>query len=163
MIAGFGTHSKSACMYLSNKKGSKDKVTGRNRRGRATSTAKPVKPAKRGMSNIPPKEGTGKGSPNDKKSTVKSPTRVKKSVTGTSAPKATNKGRVSPSKAPSKGKNPYRKPEGSERKDKSYKAVQELRGMIKGSKARQNAQMPKKPVKKKISRNEMNRRRRQGR
>lgn len=26
-----------------------------------------VKPAKRGMSNIPPKEGTGKGSPNDKK------------------------------------------------------------------------------------------------
>ena len=42
-------------------------VTSRNRRGRPTSYAKPVKPAKRGMSNIPPKEGTGKGSPNDKK------------------------------------------------------------------------------------------------
>ncbi len=45
----------------------KRKVTSRNRRGRPTSFAKPVKPAKRGMSNIPPQEGTGKGSPNDKK------------------------------------------------------------------------------------------------
>mgnify|MGYP001177410295 CR=1 FL=1 len=42
-------------------------VTSRNRRGRPTSYAKPVKPARRGMSNIPPKEGTGKGSPTDKK------------------------------------------------------------------------------------------------
>ena len=45
----------------------KREVTSRNRRGRPTSYAKPVKPAKRGMSNIPPQEGTGRGSPNDKK------------------------------------------------------------------------------------------------
>ncbi len=45
----------------------KREVTSRNRRGRPTSFAKPAKPAKRGMSNIPPKEGTGKGSPTDKK------------------------------------------------------------------------------------------------
>ena len=142
----------------------KPKVTKRNRRGRPVAYAAPVKPARRGMSNIPPGEGTGKGSPNDKKKpTVKKPTRVTKKVSGTSASKGTNKGRVAPSKPAKKGKNAYRAPQGSERKDKSYKAVQELRGMIKGSKARQNAQMPKKPVKKKISRNELNRRRRQGR
>ena len=45
----------------------KREVTSRNRRGRPTSYAKPVKPARRGMSNIPPQEGTGRGSPNDKK------------------------------------------------------------------------------------------------
>lgn len=45
----------------------KREVTSRNRRGRPTSYAKPVKPAKRGMSNIPPQEGTGRGSPNNRK------------------------------------------------------------------------------------------------
>lgn len=45
----------------------KREVASRNRRGRPTSYKAPVKPAKRGMSNIPPKEGTGKGSPNDRK------------------------------------------------------------------------------------------------
>ncbi len=45
----------------------KREVTSRNRRGRPTSYAKPVQPARRGMSNIPPQEGTGRGSPNDKK------------------------------------------------------------------------------------------------
>jgi len=70
------------------KKGPKAKVTGRNRRGRATSTTKPVKPAKRGMSNIPPKEGTGKGSPTDKKK-----------VSKVSAPKPKSKAPVKASKA----------------------------------------------------------------
>ncbi len=45
----------------------KREVTSRNRRGRPTSYAQPVAPARRGMSNIPPQEGTGRGSPNDKK------------------------------------------------------------------------------------------------
>jgi len=49
----------------------KRQVTSRNRRGRPTSYAAPVKPAKRGLSNIPPKEGTGKGSPTDKKKVSK--------------------------------------------------------------------------------------------
>lgn len=55
-----------------------------NRRGRVIGSNKPsVKPARRGMSNIPPGEGTGKGSPNDKKpastpSTTKSSTRSTK-------------------------------------------------------------------------------------
>ena len=65
---------------------------------------------------------------------------------------------------PTSGKNPYRLPQGDERKDRMSKAVKELRAMQKQSKARQNAQMPKKPAKKKsMSRNERNRRRRQGR
>ena len=42
----------------------------RNRRGRVVGY-KPVKPARRGMSNIPAKEGTGQGSPNDKPKTTK--------------------------------------------------------------------------------------------
>jgi len=55
-----------------------------NRRGRVIGSNKPsVKPARRGMSNIPPGEGTGKGSPNDKKpastpSTTKASTRSTK-------------------------------------------------------------------------------------
>ena len=127
------------------------------------------KPARRGMSNIPAGEGTGKGSPNDKK---KSPTSPKKSSVGTSTPKAGKAPVVAASRTrrnnttdvPSNSKkNPYRMPEGDEREDKSFKAVEDLKGMVKESKARQNAQMPKKPKKKTISRNEMNKRRRQGR
>ncbi len=55
-----------------------------NRRGRVIGSNNPsVNPARRGMSNIPPGEGTGKGSPNDKKpastpSTTKSSTRSTK-------------------------------------------------------------------------------------
>lgn len=58
----------------------KREVASRNRRGRPTSFAKPVKPAKRGVSNIPPKEGTGRKSPNDKKP-------VRQNVTPTTQPK----------------------------------------------------------------------------
>ena len=70
-----------AVLNLTVKKEDKPKrqVTSRNRRGRPTSYADP-KPAKRGVSNIPPKEGTGKGSPT-----------VKKKVTKVSAPKASSK------------------------------------------------------------------------
>lgn len=55
-----------------------------NRRGRVTSKPSP-KPAKRGMSNIPAKEGTGKGSPNDKPKNNSAP---KGSAPKGSAPKA---------------------------------------------------------------------------
>ena len=150
--------------------------------GRATFNEK-----KKRMANIPAKEGTGEGSPNDKKPQVKvakqaSQTSNRTPITRPAASKPQSKPPVKaskPSSAPSKPaapkrsntdvpsnakSNPYRMPQGDERKDKSYKAVQELKGMIKASKARQNAQMPKKPAaKKKISRNESNLRRRQGR
>ena len=51
---------------------SRPTVTGPNRTqrrtgGRPGNRTQPVQPARRGMSNIPPQEGTGRGSPNDKK------------------------------------------------------------------------------------------------
>lgn len=73
----------------------------RNRRGRVVGY-KPVKPARRGMSNIPPKEGTGKGSPNDKPKT-----------TTTSKPKPTTKPSTKPtttSTKPTGGKGSGTKP-----------------------------------------------------
>ena len=74
-------------------KGKPKKTTGTktNRRGRSTSKPS-TKPAKRGMSNIPAKEGTGKGSPNDKpKVTAKKAPKAapKASAPKTSAPKKT--------------------------------------------------------------------------
>ena len=71
----------------------KREVTSRNRRGRPTSFAKPVKPAKRGMSNIPPGEGTGKGSPNDRPK-----------VKAQAKPKATTKPAAKPPKKDPKPK-----------------------------------------------------------
>ena len=73
-------------------KGKPKKTTGgtSNRRGRSASKPSP-KPTKRGMSNIPAKEGTGKGSPNDKpKVTAKKPPKAapKASAPKASAPKA---------------------------------------------------------------------------
>ena len=109
------------------------------------------------MSNIPPKEGTGKGSPTDKKKVSKVSAPKAKSKAPVSAPK----GRTAAPK--SSGKNPYRAPQGAERKDRMSKVVKELKAMSLRSKERQNAQMPKKKVEKKLSRNEQNRRRRQGR
>lgn len=140
----------------------------------STAKSKPSstsKPKKRGMSNIPPAEGLV-NNPNYGKKASKSPTKASKPSKGVSTPKAKSKPSVAPSRAvsstakpkASSGKNAYRAPQGAERKDKASKAVKELRGMIKASKARQNAQMPKKPAaKQKLSRNEQNRRRRQGR
>ena len=70
------------------------KVTSRkktNRRGRVVGSKKSsVKPARRGMSNIPPGEGTGKGSPNDKK-----PASTTKPSTRSSKPKVKKKSSVS--------------------------------------------------------------------
>lgn len=135
-------------------------------KGRATKKGTSTK--KRGLSSIPPSEGTGGKAETTLKYGAGKP---KKSTSKASAPKPKSKAPVAASrpvsggsKPKSTGKNPYRAPQGAERKDKSSKAVQELRGMIKASKARQNAQMPKKPAKKKtMSRNERNLRRRQGR
>ena len=127
--------------------------------GRKTFNEKP----KRGLSNIPPSEGTGKGSPNDKKPAprVSSPKTTKTArVTAPVVRKSVSKKGDNPSNSKS---NPYRMPQGAERKDRMSKVVKELKAMQKASKARQNAQMPKKKVEKKLSRNEQNRRRRQGR
>jgi hypothetical protein len=111
----------------------------RNRRGRVVGY-KPVKPARRGMSNIPPKEGTGKGSPNDKKTT--------KPTSGGSGTKTT-KPQVKPGSGGAKDvpsnskKNPYRMPQGSERKDRMSRVVRELQEMQRRSKKRQGKKMSK--------------------
>lgn len=113
----------------------------------------------------------GAAEANKAKSSVKSSVSPKKTSKGVNTPKAKSKAPVAASKPRSaapkpkatSGKNPYRVPQGAERKDKSYKAVQELKAMRQRSKERQNAQMPKKPaVKKKLSKNEQNLRRRRG-
>ena len=111
----------------------------RNRRGRVVGY-KPVQPARRGMSNIPPEEGTGKGSPNDKKTTKPAPTGGKK----TTKPKVKPGGGVTAKDAPSNSKkNPYRMPQGSERKDRMSKVVRELQEMQRRSKKRQGKKMSK--------------------
>ena len=124
----------------------------------------PLVKKKRGVSNIPKSEGTGGKAETTLKYGAGKP---KKTSPKASAPKPSSKPAVKASKPatkPTSGKNPYRIPQGDERKDRMSKVVKELRGMQKRSKARQNAQMPKKPAKKKsMSRNERNRRRRQGR
>lgn len=112
----------------------------RNRRGRVVGY-KPVQPASRGMSNIPPKEGTGKGSPNDKPKTTKPKTT---SSGGSSKPKVKSGGGVTAKDAPSNSKkNPYRMPQGSERKDRMSKVVRELQEMQRRSKKRQGKKMSK--------------------
>lgn len=137
-----------------------------NRRGRAV-----TKPAKRGMSNIPPKEGTGKGSPNDTKRVA--PLKPAGKVSSTSKPStkklslkeaayakdARNKeydrlrkagktkeaealgkkiaadARKKPSDSPNSSKaNPFRAPQGKERKDRFSRDVAELRSMRKKQK-----------------------------
>ena len=93
-----------------------------------------VKPAKRGLSNIPPKEGTGKGSPNDKKKTskVSAPKAKRKPVASAPKPRtAAPKKGDNPSNAKS---NPYRMPQGAERKDRMSKVVKELKAMRQRSK-----------------------------
>jgi len=69
-----------------------------NRRGRVTGPA-PSTPKPRGMSNIPPKEGTGKGSPNDKPT----PKATKPTPSKPSRPSST------PSRAPAASKTPAKK------------------------------------------------------
>ena len=114
----------------------------RNRRGRVVGY-KPVKPARRGMSNIPDKEGTGKGSPNDKKTTKPAST----GGTKTTKPQVKSGGGVTAKDVPSNSKkNPYRMPQGAERKDRMSKVVKELKAMQERSRARQ-AEMKKKKKK----------------
>ena len=109
----------------------------RNRRGRVVGY-KPAKPARRGMSNIPPKEGTGQGSPNDKKTTKPAST----GGTNTTKPKVKSGGGGGAKDAPSNSKkNPYRMPQGSERKDRMSKVVRELQAMQRRSKKRQGKKM----------------------
>ena len=149
----------------------KREVTSRNRRGRPTSYAKPVQTAKRGMSNIPPKEGTGKGSPTDKKTTLKpagkvaapapsrkpAPTKPKSVKAAAYAKDARNKeydrlrdagktkeaeklGKQIAADARKKApKNPFRKPEGKERKDRFSKDVAELKGLVQKKRKKTNS------------------------
>ena len=120
----------------------KREVTSRNRRGRPTSYAKPVQPARRGMSNIPPKEGTGKGSPNDKKPPV---TKNRQNVTP--KPKVKVKPKTKPQTSGvgpvASGRAYSTKVTG---KSVSRQRVDELRAMRERSKKRQ-AEMKKKKKK----------------
>ena len=106
----------------------------RNRRGRVVGY-KPVKPARRGMSNIPPEEGTGKGSPNDKKTT-------KPASSGGGGSKTVKK-----SKPKVSGVGPVKSGEGYATsltgKSKTQRDAESLRNMQKRSKERQKAQKPK--------------------
>ena len=113
----------------------KREVTSRNRRGRPTSYAKPVQPARRGMSNIPPKEGTGMGSPNDKKRQNVTPkASVKPKVKAKAKPQTTGVGPVKSGRAYSVAKTG---------KSVSQQRAAELRAMRERSKKRQ-AEMKKK-------------------
>ena len=93
----------------------------RNRRGRVVGY-KPVKPARRGMSNIPEKEGTGKGSPNDKpkttttskpKPTAKPPTKPTTTSTKPTGGKGSSTKPATPPKPPE-----VKKPSGETKKKK---------------------------------------------
>ncbi len=115
----------------------KREVTSRNRRGRPTSYAKPVKPARRGMSNIPPQEGTGKGSPNDKRRNVTPKTTPK------TAPKPkVKKGSGVSGVGPVKSGRSYAVAKTG--KSVSQQRADELRAMRERSKKRQAAQKKKK-------------------
>ena len=115
----------------------KREVTSRNRRGRPTSYAKP---AKRGMSNIPPQEGTGRGSPNDRP-------KVKAKATPKATTKAAPKPKVKKSSGVS-GVGPVKSGRAfsvaKTGKSVSRQRVDELRAMRERSKKRQAAQKKKK-------------------
>ena len=108
----------------------------RNRRGRVVGY-KPVKPARRGMSNIPENEGTGKGSPNDKPKTTKTKT----------TPSGGGSKTVKKSKPKVSGVGPVKSGEGYATavtgKSKTQRDAESLREMQKRSKERQKAQKPK--------------------
>ena len=108
---------------------------GGNRAAVTRKPTKPVKPAGRGMSNIPPQEGTGRGSPNDKKPVTR------QNVT----PKPQPKPKPKPTPKVKKGSGVERRlPKGKERKDRAYSAAEQLRAMRERSKKRQAAQKKKK-------------------
>ena len=117
----------------------------RNRRGRVVGY-KPVKPARRGMSNIPPKEGTGKGSPNDKSKTTKP---VSKNGGDGGGTKPVTKP-VKKTKPKLSGVGPFKSGQGYATavtgKSKTQRDAEQLRKMQERSRARQ-AEMKKKKKK----------------
>lgn len=124
------------------KPSSKPTVTGPNRTqrrrgGRPGNRTQPVQPARRGMSNIPPKEGTGKGSPTDKK---------RQNVTPKTQPKTQPKSKVKKGSGVS-GVGPVKSGRAysvaKTGKSVSRQTVDELRKMRERSKKRQ-AEMKKK-------------------
>ncbi len=128
---------------------SRPTVTGPNRTqrrtgGRPGNRTQPVQPARRGMSNIPPQEGTGRGSPNDKKPAV---TKNRQNVTPKTQPKSTPKVKkgsgVSGVGPVASGRAYSTKVTG---KSVSRQRVDELRAMRERSKKRQ-AEMKKKKKK----------------
>ena len=118
-------------------------VTSRNRRGRPTSYAKPVQPARRGMSNIPPQEGTGRGSPNDKKPVTRQNVTPKATTKPKSTPKV-KKGSGVSGVGPVKSGRAYSVAKTG--KSVTRQRVDELRAMRERSKKRQ-AEMKKKKKK----------------
>ena len=113
----------------------------RNRRGRVVGY-KPVKPARRGMSNIPPKEGTGQGSPNDKKTT-----KPASGGGGGGGSKPVTKP-VKKTKPKLSGIGPFKSGQGYATavtgKSKTQRDAEELRKMQERSRARQAAMKKKK-------------------
>ncbi len=117
---------------------SRPTVTGPNRTQRRNRT-QPVQPARRGMSNIPPQEGTGRGSPNDKKPAKR------QNVTPKAQPKSTpkvKKGSGVSGVGPVKSGRAYSVAKTG--KSVTRQRVDELRAMRERSKKRQAAQRKKK-------------------
>lgn len=109
--------------------------------------AKP-KPARRGMSNLPStyKEDEKRLSQAARPKTTKPKTTRTKTTSsgGSSKPKVKSGGGVTAKDVPSNSKkNPYRMPQGSERKDRMSKVVRELQEMQRRSKKRQGKKMSK--------------------
>lgn len=113
----------------------------RNRRGRVVGY-KPVKPARRGMSNLPSnyKEDEKRLSQAARPNTTKPNTT---SSGGSSKPKVKSGGGGAKGAPSNSKKNPYRVPQGPERKDRMSKVVRELQEMQRRSKKRQGKKMSK--------------------
>ena len=125
---------------------SRPTVTGPNRTqrrtgGRPGNRTQPVKPARRGMSNIPPQEGTGRGSPNDKKPAKRQNVTTKASTKPKSTPKV-KKGSGVSGVGPVKSGRAYSVAKTG--KSVTRQRVDELRAMRERSKKRQAAQRKKK-------------------
>ena len=117
---------------------SRPNVTGPNRTQRRTGgrPGNRVQPARRGMSNIPPKEGTGQGSPNDRKP-------ARQNVTPKTTPKTqVKKGSGVTGVGPVKSGRSYAVAKTG--KSVSQQRAAELRAMRERSKKRQAAQKKKK-------------------
>jgi hypothetical protein len=96
-----------------------------NRRGRPTTTSTTTKPKPRGMSNIPPGEGTGRGSPND------GPTRTRTPSTPARTPARTP---AAPKTPPKKSAAHTYKKHGSDLHIGRHKTLKEHRAAVAKSK-----------------------------